>query len=402
MRRILFVDDEQSILDGLRDLLRKERWRWEMVFVPSGQAALAELEKAAFDVIVSDMRMPGMDGAALLRAVREGYPRILRIILSGHAEREAVERGLPVAQQFLSKPCDAELLRAVLERGCERQILLPDERIRDIIGKLEKLPTVPHTYFQLTQAVARPEAGIGDVAKIVAQDPAMSAKVLQLVNSAYFGLGQHTGSIHQAVTYLGSEQLKALALASHAFEIMGSKAPVEGFSLEQLQQHSVLTARLAKRLSRDPKRAADVFTAALVHDIGKIIFAVGIPDRFAEVVRVVRGTGRPFHVVEKELIGVTHADVGAYLLGTWGLPLPIVEAVAYHHSLSLEADGNVDILAAVHIADALIHAADVGEAEWPREDMLDAAFVERAGLTAELPRWRAIAAEEFRVTGDEK
>lgn len=135
MRRILFVDDEPAVLEGLRNLFRKQRRHWEMVFAPGGMEALGELERTRFDVVVSDMRMPGIDGAELLRRVKDGYPSIARIVLSGHAEPEAVARVLPVADTYVSKPCDAEALRVAIEQGCA----LHDQHERENAGTASSL-----------------------------------------------------------------------------------------------------------------------------------------------------------------------------------------------------------------------------------------------------------------------
>jgi DNA-binding NarL/FixJ family response regulator len=185
--RILFVDDEQSVLEGLRDLLRKERRRWDMVFVTGGEQALEELRRAPFDVVVSDMRMPEMDGAELLTRVREDYPRAARLVLSGQADRESVLRAMPVTQQFLAKPCDQAVLRATLARTCDLQSVLASDAIRAVVGSLERLPSVPRTYFELTEVAARSDTDAADIAAVVQRDTAMTAKVLQLANSAYFG-----------------------------------------------------------------------------------------------------------------------------------------------------------------------------------------------------------------------
>jgi YesN/AraC family two-component response regulator len=117
LRRVLFVDDDQYILDGLQNLLRKQRSRWDMCFALGGAAALELFAAAPFDVIVSDMRMPGMDGAELLAHVRERYPAARRIVLSGYAEPAAVQRALEVAHQFLSKPCRAPDLIDAIDAG---------------------------------------------------------------------------------------------------------------------------------------------------------------------------------------------------------------------------------------------------------------------------------------------
>jgi HD-like signal output (HDOD) protein len=396
MRRVLFVDDEQNVLDGLRNMLRRQRHVWDMVFARGAQAALVELEKAPFDVVVSDMRMPVTNGAALLQTVKQRYPSVARIILSGYVEHEAVVGALPVAHQFLSKPCDPETLRIVVERACELQALLTDEAIRSVVGRLDTLPSVPRTYWELRRVVDEPNVSAGDIASIVEKDPAMSVKILQLVNSAYFGLARRMTSVRHAVSYLGIELLKGLALTAHVFATMEASR-VEGFSLDQLQRNSLLTAQLARQLPADSKRAEEAFTAALVHDIGKIVVAVVLPDRFSEIVRTARATGRSFHVVERELLGVTHAEIGAYLLGVWGLPFTIVEAVAYHHRPSSMVSSELcDVLAAVHVADALVDK----DAAAPVDDKLDIAFLERAGLADRLPIWRTKAEGAMRKAAE--
>jgi HD-like signal output (HDOD) protein/ActR/RegA family two-component response regulator len=396
--RILFVDDEANILDGLRNLLRKHRRVWDIVFALGGQAALAEMERAPVDVVVTDMRMPGMDGAALLKKVKADYPTVARIVLSGHADREAVLRMLPVAHQFLSKPCDGESLRIVLERTCALRAILNDEALRKIVGTLDTLPSTPGTYLELTETVAKPDAGCVELARIVERDPAMAAKTLQLVNSAYFGLGREISSIQEALVYLGIELLQGLVLTAHVFATTEAQR-VDGFSLDGLQKRSLLAARLAKRLVSDPRRGDEAFTAAIIHDIGKIVMAIGMPARFAELARVARESQRPFHDVERELLGVTHAEVGAYLLGMWGLPFAIVEAVAYHHRPSCVVAGARDVLGAVHVAAALAEIATSDEHDPIAERLLDLGFVESLGWNVELSQLRAMADEEMRAPG---
>lgn len=385
--RILFVDDEVAILDGLRDLLRKERRRWEMAFAVGGAEALEELARRPFDVVVSDMRMPGIDGAQLLTTVQALYPSVARIVLTGHADRDAAMRVLPVAHQFLTKPCDAGTLRVAIERTQALHALLASQEIRDIVGRLRSLPSVPKTYLALTEAARDPNKGLGDLTAIVQRDPAMSTKVLQIVNSAYFGGVQRIAAIPQAVMHLGIELLKGLALTGNVFATLG-RSPIEGFSLEALQQRSLESACLAKRFVDDPRQAEEAFTAALVHDVGQIVIAMGLPKRYQEIVREARQSRRTLHVVELEQLGVTHAEVGAYLLGVWGLPFSIIESVAYHHRPSALGDGPCETLAALHAADVLVDPPVAGvEAE------LDLAFFDRVGMRDRLPAWRRLADE---------
>ena len=392
MKRILFVDDDQPVLDGLRDMLRKQRHRWDMVFVTSGELALAECERGAFDLVVSDMRMPRMDGVTLLRTIKERYPATARIVLSGHAEREAVIDALPVAHQFLSKPCSAETLLAVVDRVCGLNELLQDPRVHRAIGSLSAVPSLPHTYWEITKAAAQPDVALSELGGIVERDPAITAKVLQLVNSSFFGLAQRQTSVRQSVAYLGTTLLKGLALTAHVFET-SVIPPIERFSLQALQEHSVLVARVARRLLTDRKRAETAFTAALVHDVGKILLAISLPEPYAEVLRVASESARPEHEVELEMLDVTHAEVGAYLLGLWGLPLDIVEAVAYHHQPQHTAP--TDTLMALHVADALSHAPQDSSSEPHRRDRLNVEAVERSPFGPDLARWRIIAENEL-------
>ncbi|NOU31850.1 MAG: HDOD domain-containing protein [Polyangiaceae bacterium] len=389
MKRILFVDDEPQLLDGLRDLLSKQRKQWDMVFALGGQAALVECARAPFDVVVSDIRMPGMDGVALLTQIKQRYPATARIVLSGHAERDATVKALPVAHQFLSKPCEADTLRTVVDRACRLQRLLHDEAVRRVVGHLDRLPSVPRTYWELTQAAAAPDVGMADLGKIVEKDAAMTVKVLQLVNSSYFGLPRKQSSVQQAVSYLGIELLKSLVLSAHVFATATPK--VEAFSMNRLQEESVLTARIAKRILGDDASAMEAYTAALVHEVGQIVLAISVPDRFGNAL-CVSGAGRALHLAEQDALGVTHAEVGAYLLGLWGLPLSIVEAVAYHHAPHLVPAS--ELTTVLHVADA--YAQQAGADDPTLGGRLDVDFLETSCFASELPRWRLLAEEERR------
>ncbi|MFN8058634.1 MAG: response regulator [Vicinamibacterales bacterium] len=355
MKRVLFVDDEQLVLDGLQNILRRQRRQWEMAFALGGEAALESLAASPVDVIVSDMLMPGMDGATLLSHVKERYPTVIRIVLSGHAEPEQVARVLPVSHQYLSKPCDAETLRHAIERACELREFVLDPAAREAVGRLASLPSVPGLYWELTRRVADPKAGPNDIADIVSRDPAMSAKLLQIVNSAYFGLAQRVTSIHQAVAYLGIELVRALALTAHIFSLFEHVAPEPPIDIERLQAHSLATALLARHLAPDPAVAEEAFAGGLLHDIGRLVLALSMSDRFAAAVARAEAEGCSLNHVEHEAFGVTHTAVGAYLLGVWGLPPAVVECAAHHHAPAGASPGYADLASAVHVADRLAH-----------------------------------------------
>jgi CheY-like chemotaxis protein len=217
MKRIIFVDDEVRILEGLQRMLRPQRHIWEMAFAPSGQSALQMMEAAPFDVIVSDMRMPGMDGATLLRAVREKYPSVLRIILSGYTELEAALNAVPVAHQFLVKPCDQDTLQTAIERATSLNSILNNKRLESIVGSMQQLPSLPKSCIEMREVLADPDSSSHSIALLVERDPAMSAKVLQLVNSAFFGVARNISDINTAITYLGKASWKISCSPSKSF-----------------------------------------------------------------------------------------------------------------------------------------------------------------------------------------
>jgi putative nucleotidyltransferase with HDIG domain len=398
MMRILFVDDEAQVLDGLRDLLRRQRREWQMVFALGGEAALRELEAGPFDVVVSDMRMPGIDGAALLALVRERYPQSVRIVLSGQTELEAALRAAPVAHQFLAKPCDREELRRAIERSCLSQTLLEDDTVRRAASGATALPSAPALYSKLVQASADPEFSMSDVGALVESDIAMSAKVLQLVNSSFFGLGRRIPSAREAVSYLGMAPLRALVLSAGAFRAFAPSRPIPGFSVEALETHSTLVARLARDLLPDRRAAEEAFTAGMLHDVGKLLLAAHRPDELASLLAAARDSGRPLHAIERERSGATHAEIGAYLLTLWGLPHPIVEAVAHHHAPTRLDHTELDPVAAVHIANLLISEQQADQSGDAAAE-LDQDYLAALGVTDRLGSWRTRAADHVRAVG---
>jgi putative nucleotidyltransferase with HDIG domain len=332
--------------------------------------------------------MPGMDGATLLQTVKDEYPDIIRVILSGHAEREAVVRALPVCHQFLAKPCEGHALKSVIERACDLQALLKSSPLRSIVGTIDTLPSLPRLCLELTQALSVKGASAHDVAVIIEQDPAMTAKLLQLVNSSYFGLAQPMTNAEQAVGYLGFELLRGLIMDARIFGSVDRALSVWGLPFERLQQHSLLTAQIASEVVSDAALRQDAYTAGLLHDIGKIVLTVGAPATMSTILTASR-TGAQLEEAEA-FGGVTHAEVGAYLLGVWGLPSVIVEAVAHHHSPTRAAERGFGVLAAVHIADALASAHAPHHLAASRPVALEPGYLESLGVASELPRWTSL------------
>lgn len=400
MKRILFVDDEPNVLEGLRGLLRKQRKEWDMVFVTSGDDALKELLASPFDVIISDMRMPRMDGATLLRKVQQDYPHLVRIVLSGQTEQEVSRRMVHVAHQFMSKPCDGRELQQTIERACSLQALLEHPALRQAVGQIGQLPIKPMVYTRLVEVLENPTSSIGDAAAVVEKDIGTASKILQVVNSAFFGLPHRVGDIKSAVSYLGLEMVKTLALSVEMRQSHANIPVCPGFNLDAVQEHGLLSARIARRLMNDKLKGQDAFAAAMLQDAGLLVLMSRLPDIFRKLVQTANESRRSLEEVETEVLGVTHAEIGAYLLGIWGLPYGIVEAVAYHHRpMAAGALGGMglDVVGAVHVASALAEemaggrsAVHVGSGS-----RLDDAYLSSHGLAPQVEGWRKMVLSEM-------
>lgn len=352
-KKILFVDDDPNILSGLQRMLRPMRDDWEMRFAASGVDALEMMQVQPADLIVADMRMPGMNGAELLAEVNLRYPGTIRIVLSGHADSELIMKSVSVAHQFLSKPCDAETLKLVIRKAIDQRAMLEDDRLKNVISRMGSLPSVPALYKELMAELQKPDISIDQVARVISRDPGMTAKILQLANSAFFGLRRSVSDAADAVAYLGLDHIQHLFLAVHAF--MQFEPLKSGtFSIEQLWDHCMGIAVLAKsvmeRQCSDKRMVKDAFTAGLLHDIGKLLLATKLPEAYSEILKETREKGTPVIALEWEEFSATHAEVGAYLLGLWGLPDAVVEATAFHHNPQM--DTRPSVLNALHIAHA--------------------------------------------------
>jgi HD-like signal output (HDOD) protein len=379
-KRILFVDDEPSILAGLQNLLYKDRRRWDMTFAASGEAALEKLRAQPFDVVVSDMRMPGMDGATFLNRVKDASPATARIMLSGHAEREAIVRALPALHQLLAKPCDASTLRATIERSLETEAMMSDARVRAVIGKIDKLPSPPMVCAAMASAMGESSTTLDELGAVVSRDPGLSAKVLQLVNSAYFGSGKKTSSITEAVALLGTEQLRYIGVTASVFGVI-TEDPFPEFSLRAGQEHAVRTAALVRVFAKGGL-AEEAFAGALLHDVGSVVLAVGFPTEYREIVRTAAKDGSDWLSLETAAFGTNHAEVGACLLGLWGLPAPILDIVRYHHRPGDAPEASRVVVSAVHVAEALASGMS---------GMMDEASLATAGCASMVGIWRELA-----------
>ncbi|MHC4182004.1 MAG: HDOD domain-containing protein [Planctomycetota bacterium] len=422
MKRILFVDDNPSEVQELKKMLKPMCHEWKIEFAVSGEEALNFMANSPFDVVVSNMHMPEMDGVELLDAVMERYPETVRIIHSGHSDREMVLRSVKSAHQFLLKPSNAETMKYTIERTCKLRDLLKSETLKKIVTGIKDLPSYPTLYGLIMKEMQSKEPSVKKVSYIISQDVSMSAKILQLVNSAFFGLPQKIADPQQAAVYLGVDTLKSLVLSIGVFSSFTEDAELRGFSLAEMWKHSLMTGRLARDIARavtsDGKAAEEAMIAGILHDIGKLIL-LKVPMQYKKVEDFIEKSGCSHVEAEYAVMKTSHAELGAYLLGLWGIPDSIIEPVAFHHNPSKLLDVMFDmsgessnkdtgkikssdkgskpqsakkfleeftVLTSVHVANALM-MQEVSSSSSTTFPYIDMRYLNQLNLTDKLPKW---------------
>lgn len=394
-RRILFVDDDELILRSMERVLRRPATEngWELCFAMDGDAALEEMARAPVEVILVDANMARMSGAALLRRVQERDPAVVRILLSGHTGLDVLRRALPYAHQFLPKPCDGQLLRSTLESACGVRALLERPEMCHLVGSSNELPSAPRTFIELSSALANPHASSRAVSEIIERDIAISARVLQLVSSAFYGLPRAVTSIGGAVAYLGVEVIKAIVLSVDVSRMFPLTQSIPDFSVDALQQHCMRVSQLAKRILGHEPAGEVLVVAGLLQDTGQLVLASRAASRFGIALSTSSARKQPLHEVELELFGASHAEIGAYLLGLWGLPQRLVSAVANHLEPQRAGNRVFDAAAALYVANHLVVNPDVPAVEEvpPHHIALDLTFLRMVGVAHQLDEWRRLA-----------
>ena len=390
---VLFVDDDENMLAGLQRLLRPMRHEWHVRFVNSGPAALQALSEENFHAIVTDMRMPDMDGVQLLTEVSRLQPEAVRLVLTGFTEAETVMRTVGPAHQFLAKPCPPEVLIDVLRRSMGLRKMLASDAMRGLLASIKNLPTPPKTFFKLVKYLEDPRASFAGAAQIIERDVAMTAELLKLTNSAYFALAARVTSPLQAIRVLGFDILRSLVLQVGIFQSFHGKAK-EKELMEAVNRDSFRVAHIARRIARlegfEQNRAEECFCAGMLCSIGALVLLDCLPDGFSRVKERVQEGDDPVEAEMNEF-GATQFQLGAYLLGLWGFKNSIVEAVAFADQPGTQPAGRLDVLAVVHVARALAGPFPgfiLGEADDNAGRMpLDMAYLGLLGKQDRLGSW---------------
>lgn len=389
--RVAFVDDEPHVLRGIERAMADMEESWDMVFCASGPELLDLARAQSFDIVVSDMRMPGMDGARLLGLIRDLNPATVRVILSGYADSASVLRTVGPAHLYLAKPCDAGTLRRAIARQAALRSLLDSPGLRATLAGLTNLPSLPEIYVRLQAELRSPDSAAKAVAEIIAQDMAMTAELLKLTNSAYFSTGGAVATPFQAVRLLGLEVIQALVLKVGVFRQFRGRpdlAPV----LEALSRHGLEVAALAERIAAvegaDAVESQAAQIAAMLCDIGRLVLIDSHPESYRAMLSGL-GPGTQLHRAEQAAFGAGAGLIGAYLLGLWGFSDAIVAAVAHADEPSLSLRDESVVLTALHAARRLGPPSPLDPDGIDRG--LDMAYLVAAHRDGHVARWRDLA-----------
>ncbi|MDJ0925499.1 MAG: response regulator [Acidimicrobiia bacterium] len=390
MTHVLFVDDDERVLRDIRRTMRSSHPEWEMSFAADSESALEHLETAGADVIVSDAQMPGVDGLALLQLVRMRHPETARIMLTAQVKKDQTYEAVGLVHQFLAKPCPPDEIQAAIDRAMHLRALLDDPTLRSVVARMRALPSQPDVYTRLMRAVRSEDVGMEDIASIVEETPSVAARVLQLVNSAFFGLPRPTASIKEAVVFIGTKTLRTLVLSVEAFRDLELGASGNGLDPAALQEHAVTSARIAAEMVPVADREA-AYAAGLLHSIGVLVLASQLSDDWQRIVDEARSQQRSLLEVEKLVLGVDHGQVAAALLSLWGLPHDVIEGVAQHLHPSPVTGFGGSLVAVTHVASRLADEISPAYLIDVPGTPIDHEYLRADGVAESLDDWRYLA-----------
>jgi len=393
---VLFVDDDRHVHQSLRRIIVARNLPIDLFAASTVAQALQTLSERTCDVIVTDASLPDMEGSDLLALVQVRWPLTLRILMTADGGTRIISRLLVAAHQLLTKPVTPECLLPTIQTASRLRFLLMDSRLREIVHRLEHLPVVPDVYTALTRELQSESCSNQSVARIVSRDMSLTTAILKVVNTPFFGLSRRVDEPLQAVNILGANLVRGLVLSEGVFKPQDPDM-YPGFNMEQLWGHCLVAAKCCRAVMRGecPSGPAveDAFLAGLLHDVGKIVMAEGCPEDYADIIKESQGRNMPLYEVETEILGVTHAQIGAYLLGLWGFSENVVIAIAQHHG-QIPGPPLTLLSAVLHVVDVLLHERYV-QASGHAPHLPAGAFLDIAGGAETFERWKEIVNSEL-------
>lgn len=391
-RRVLVVTDDPAARRALRETFAPLVAEWEATFATGAEVA-GHLQPTRFDALVADAHLPGSGCADLLTEARRRNPSMARVVLAAPGRSEVI--GLvALAHRVLPKPCPADELVGTIQRAHSLRDLLNSPALAALVGRLTTVPALSAVYTRIAEELAYPDFSLAAVGGLVAQDVGIAAKLLQMANSALVGLRKPASTPSQAVRILGADLTRTLVLAVDLFSHYNPYA-LRPFSIEALWEHSQAVAELASAIATaqraEERVVREAALAGLFLDIGRLTLASQLTGPYKEILALIRNQGLTVVQAETQVLGTSHAEVGAYLLGLWGMPDGLVEAVAWHHRPSGCPGTGFTALTAVHAADAILTGYDGAMPDW--------AYLERLGLRDRFPEWKRLLKDRAPARG---
>lgn len=364
MYKIIFVDNEEKILKILKRILESESEKLESHFFNNADDAIAELITNGTDMIVCDLDMYLSSGENLLDFIKQKYPGIIRVILTGYSQEATALQAVQKAHQLFLKPIESFQLKEKIYKTLALKKYINNEKLRTLIAGINEIPVLPEFYYKLEHLLEQPDVAISEVKNLITHDPALVAKILQLVNSAFFGFSKNITDLTQAISFLGLKIIKTLVLylsVTATVKISPHLLKIQN----EIWYHSLKAASIARDIAKELNFTQDeidnAYAAGILHDIGKLVL-LSYNNYYEEVNDRAKTCHISFCESELSLFGTTHADAGAYLLGLWGLPDLIVDSVHYHHHELFEHDDEINIRSVLQITE-LVSRQDIPDAE---------------------------------------
>lgn len=397
-KRILFVAGVTSEIAELHDeFMSRQGGYWESYVADCGLDALDYLAETPCHAVVADLRLEDMTGVQVLNQAARAQIRALRVLLVDPGDLQSLIRCVGGVHQFLIKPCVARRLELALERMQKMDGWLPSLRVHELVGRLPKMPSPPTSYNELAVELHTGEPRRDVVAGLLARDPVITAKLLQLVNSASYGDAPEQSDPMLALSGQGLDTIKELVELAHQYSHFNATQG-SGFSPQSLWEHSQRVSRVAGWIAEAAGAGDDVVklsvTAGLLHDVGKVAVAANLPRQFNEAQFTARAQKLKFWEAEQQQLGATHAEVGGWMMCVWGLPLSVVEAVTLHHHPGRLATRRFTPLTAVHVANAFAKASSIEQVH----DELDMAYIDAVRVRHRLGEWWEHACERERMS----
>jgi putative nucleotidyltransferase with HDIG domain len=388
-KNILLLDEDAQVLKALKRSLRKLKDQYNVFYAQSAKEALAQLDQDVIDVLITEVRLINSDSELFLRSFIKRHPSAARIVLTGYTAIDAIFKFAGLAHQLLAKPWSDQMLIETIQRADLISRMLSDNRLKQTLNLIENFPSIPSVYMELTEKLKNSEVSIEEIGAVIIRDPSLTIKLLQIVNSPYYGLPMPVTDPQKAVNLLGLDIVKGFALSSGIFK-QYEKTSITGLHIDNLWQHSLKSANIVRQIAKQEHLGKTIeeasFIASLLHDVGKIIIASNLPNEHKEICNREASDGLPGWQAEQTVLGVSHSEIGAYLLGLWGLPLTIVKAVQEHHRPNVDEHTQIDQTVLVHVANA-IEKASVTPSKDPVAD-LNAEVISRLHLGESIAKWQ--------------